>query len=185
MIQRNVTHRIRLRKPWQREDHAERSGDEQFVSADGDGLVVASRRVDVPDPESIQSKAESAGANGVRRVIYRRQFHRPSGLESGDRVLLEVGIARGRLVAIRLNALTISVGCDGDVGCEGNTNVGVIGTSDTVAGCPETGQLPVRLRLDERLADHNELEIELESTPDIAGPPRLIGEVNLLIVACE
>lgn len=167
MTQRNVTHRIRLRKPWQRDDHTVQSDDENALAADKEAPVTTSHRVDVPDREPIVSDGDPTVAREVRRVIYRRQFHRPSGIESGERVLLEVGAARGHLVGVRLNSHTIS------------------GTSDTVDRFSPERQLLGCFRIDERMAKHNELEIELESMSDATAPPRLIGEVNLLIAGCE
>lgn len=171
MTPRSVKHRIRLRKPWQRDDRGGRSGDDGASAANIGGRVTASHRVDVPDSESV---VDSVGVSVVRCVIYRRQFHRPSGLEAGDRVLLEVGAVNGNLVEIRLNTFRISMEHDSDVV--------VTGASDAADRFLPNGRLTGYFHLDEHLANHNELEIELESKSDAPGPPRLIGDVNLVIV---
>lgn len=174
MTRPNMAHRIRLRKPWQRSDHSVRPGVEkgtahEKASADShESVDVHTYRVDVPDRLPLDSAAVPAGANFVHHVIYRRQFHRPSGIESGERVLLEVGAAAGRVVEIRVNAIAIS----SENGADEHA-------------LDEHAEAPLRLNLSGRLADHNELEIELESTADSPGPPRLIGEVNLWIVESE
>ncbi|TWU11040.1 hypothetical protein Poly21_49470 [Allorhodopirellula heiligendammensis] len=162
MTPRKMAHRIRLRKPWQRYD--------ETVSRDDQRMVAISRaqatRVDVPD--CLADDDGPAGVDRIHRAVYQRQFHRPSGIELGQRVLLEVGEVVGEIVQIRVNTFAVSAVDDGHA-------------NPSTAG----GGSSLRLDLSGRLADHNELEIELESTLDAEGRPRLVGGVNLWILESE
>ncbi len=80
-------HIIRLRGPWEKQ-----TGDDEVV------------RVDVPEDES-----EIAGSPQAI-VWYRRNFNRPTGLQSQDRVYLKVTSWTGSLQSVQLNDQPIAVG---------------------------------------------------------------------------
>lgn len=160
MTQRNMAHRIRLRKPWERYDQTLQMHDGGKIVASDVPTASSESHVDVPDLSRAEFTGSSVATNPVYRATYLRKFHRPSGIEPDDRVQLEVGAVRGRIAEIRINAIVIS-----DHG-EFDRN-------------PSSSN---RLELDDRLVDHNELEIELESTADVPGHPRLVGDVNLWII---
>ncbi len=160
MIQHKNAHRIRLRKPWKRYDHAVGPADGGRTGIRHLSLAVQGIRVDVPDLSPVDSTGNLDSVSLVTRVTYVRKFHRPSGIEVGDTVQLEVGAVRGKIAEILINAVSI-----GD---------------DAV----ERIQGPLcRWDLEDRLTDHNELKIVLESTAHAPGPPRLVGEVNLWIIS--
>ncbi len=165
MTQRKMPHRIRLRKPWQRYDHPARLDDaKDAIGATADVASTAASviGVDVPDRSPSDFSGPPADANRVHRVTYCRKFHRPSGIGPDDQVHLAVGAVVGRIAEIRINAVAVS---GQQVPNESQRTV------DTT----------VRLSLDGRLANHNELEIDLESTAVAPGLPRLVGDVKLWI----
>ncbi|TWT73147.1 hypothetical protein [Allorhodopirellula solitaria] len=162
-----MAHRIRLRKPWQRRDHLVGGEcDPDHLGSEGANTVAADR-VDVPDPQPEESGGQPTDRARVDRVSYVRQFHRPSGLERHDRVILEIGAVAGRISRLSINNLKISGFNDQAVDDQ---------------GLPSEGQAGLRVDLTDQLVDHNELEIHLVAASDPAGPPRLVGEVNLWII---
>lgn len=166
-------HRIRLRKPWHRHDHAlgidGPAAPQDDVTGDGgatdDAAAASVIQVDVPDRSPNDIRRAPGGADRVRRVIYCRKFHRPSGLGPGDRVQLAIGAIIGRIAEIRINAVAIS-----------------LPPTSFRNESQQPDDIAMRLSLDGWLADHNALEIELESTEDEPDPPRLAGDVNLWII---
>jgi len=90
------------------------------------------------------------------RVVYGRRFNRPSGIGPGDVLELEIGGVTGRLVEVRLNGSVVEF-------TEQPTQTSAL-----------------RLEITEYAADHNELEIELESCDARA---TLVGAVNLWITS--
>ena len=128
-------HKIRLRRPWLRTvDEPKQSGD----------------RVDVPDPGHLELREGS-------RLIYRRAFNRPTGLEIGDKVWLSIDSYSGRSIRVLLNDQSVF-------------------QSDT--------REPIRIDLTTDLEAANRLEIRLagsmeEDTQTISAG--LDGEVSLQI----
>ncbi len=87
----------------------------------------------------------------------RRTFHKPTGLDAGERVWLVVERPAGR-AAVRLNGRALGV-------VEGEASVG-------------------RFDVTGRLADGNSLEIDVErAAPDAAAAGELVGAVRLEIEA--
>lgn len=153
-------HTIRLRGPWQVEPVArfvlEADGSYRL---DGESLPPAAR-VTMPADWSA-----TCGPDFFGRVRYRRVFHRPTGLESGERVFLVVEPPRS----------SASIILNGDV-------LGFV-NSEEPAG---------RFEISDRLEEDSQLEIivdhpsldDTKSTvddPGILPPGGLVGEVRLEI----
>lgn len=153
-------HTIRLRGPWQVEPVA------RFV-LQADGTYQ-------PDSENLSAAARATmpadwsaicGADFFGRVRYRRIFHRPTGLDSGERVFLVVEPA-------------ISEAC--------------ITLKGALVGIMNAGEPAGRFEITDRLEEDNRLEIivdhpaldYMKSTvgdPALLPPGGLVGEVRLEI----
>jgi hypothetical protein len=153
-------HTIRLRGPWQVEPL------KRFVlQADGsykpeDGGLPAAQRMTMPADWS-----DFLGADFLGRVRYRRTFHKPTGLESGERVWLVVEPVRSEACIVWKGEL-----------------VGFVDPGD------ESG----RFDITDRLEDHNAVEIIVDhpaldfmrstvGDPSLLPPGGLVGEVRLEI----
>lgn len=132
-------HVIRLRGPWEKQT--------------GDGSVF---RVRVPEVSAEQPGCgEIAGA-----VVYRRRFHRPTGLDDGTSVWLVIERVSGSLAAVALNGQRL-----------GNPDA-----NGPDANGPDAYG---RLEISPHLQHHNLLELTLIGEGD--QPPLLDDEVRLEI----
>ena len=153
-------HTIRLRGPWQVEPVA------RFVfEADGTYLP---DETNLPPAARVTMPADwsaTCGADFIGRVRYRRVFHRPTGLDSGERVFLVVEPAR-------------SSAC--------------ITLKGAVVGLVKAGEPAGRFEITERLEEDNRLEITVDhpaldymrstvGDPALLPPGGLVGEVRLEI----
>ncbi len=127
-------HTIRLRGPWQVEP-VERL----FFSRMG---IVRKRVIFRPGSATMPADwSEFFGADFLGRVVYRRSFQKPTGLDSGERVC-----ASGRTAAIRAR-----VSCGKAMSCD----------------FVPPGERVGRFEITDRLEDHNELEIIVDH-PDLS-----------------
>ncbi|MBB3206003.1 hypothetical protein FHS27_001811 [Rhodopirellula rubra] len=157
-----MAHRIRLRKPWTRLDHSSAA---PVTSASSMGPNEENTsQVDVPDLSGDDAGSlDGSSSSGeiaetiVQRVSYVRRFNRPSGIESGERVELELGEVTGRLEDVRVNSQSLFDDADHHV-------------------------KSMRFDVTDRLSNHNELEIQIHGDGLL---PRLTGAVNLWIVTPE
>jgi len=153
-------HIIRLRGPWQVEPVA------RFVlQADGTYLpdennLPAAARVTMPADWSA-----TCGPDFFGRVRYRRVFHRPTGLDAGERVFLVIEPARSS-ARVALQGMHL--------------------------GFVEPGSLAGRFEITDRLEDDNQLEVFVDhpslddmkrtvGDPALLPPGGLVGEVRLEI----
>ena len=151
-------HTIRLRGPWRLE------ATERFVRQPDGTYLAATDDL----PPAVESKmpadwGEALGANFYGRVRYQRNFNKPTGLDSGERVFLVVEPPRS----------------EGRIALQGQ-----------FLGSVRHGQPPGRFDITKRLESHNRLEIvvdhpALDNMRRIAGNPAnlppggLVGEVRL------
>ncbi|GAA4449811.1 hypothetical protein [Novipirellula rosea] len=106
-------HTIRLRYPWTKQRHQEDTG---------------ATRVNVPERDEDVLAAESPVA-----TTYTRNFNRPTGIESDDRVWLRITSWQGKLASLRIN------------------------------GQPQpTGTPPLEIELSDQWALHNKIEIQID-----------------------
>ncbi len=106
-------HTIRLRYPWTKQRHQ-------------DGTDAT--RVNVPERDEDVARAESPAA-----TTYTRNFNRPTGIESDDRVRLRITSWQGKLASLRINGQPQS------------------------AGTP-----PLEIELTDQWALHNKIEIQID-----------------------
>jgi hypothetical protein len=141
-------HVIRLRGPWQVEPLA------RFVpQSDGSCVAVGD---DLPAAVRVTMPADWAatlGADFVGRVRYSRSFHRPTGLDFGERVFLVV---------------------------EGPRSRGVVELNHKRLGKVSWGAAPLRVDVTDLLGGDERLEIVVEHG-DAATVGGLVGEVWLEI----
>jgi hypothetical protein len=152
-------HTIRLRGPWELEPVARflRLDDGRYAPSDAPLIIV---RATQP-----ADWAKALGREFLGSVCYRRTFHRPTGLEQGQRVWLIVEPPRSRCV-VNLNDHSLGV---------------VLGEGD-----------PGKFEISGLLQDHNWLEILVhhpsldadgvaKNDINLQMPGGLIGEVRLEI----
>lgn len=153
-------HTIRLRGPWQVEPVA------RFVlQADGSYLLVeanlpANARVTMPADWSA-----SCGAEFLGRVRYRRVFHKPTGLDSGERVYLVVEPPCSEAL-VKLNGSLLGSVCSGEPA----------GRLEITASLEEDNQLEI-------LVDHPSIDMKkiAGDSPIQLPTGGLVGEVRLEI----
>ncbi|EMI17846.1 hypothetical protein RMSM_05199 [Rhodopirellula maiorica SM1] len=106
-------HTIRLRYPWTKQRHQDESD---------------ASRVNVPERDEDVADDESPCA-----TTYTRNFNRPTGIESDDRVWLRITRWQGTLVSLRIN------------------------------GQPQPiGTPPLEIELSKQWAPHNQIEIQID-----------------------
>ncbi|WP_345683359.1 hypothetical protein [Novipirellula caenicola] len=106
-------HTIRLRYPWTKQQHSD--------SAEA-------TRVNVPERDEDVDATESP-----RPTTYTRNFNRPTGIESNDRVWLRVTSWQGKLASLRINAIPQPIGTP-----------------------------PLEIELSDQWSLHNKIEIQLD-----------------------
>jgi hypothetical protein len=153
-------HIIRLRGPWQVEAVV------RFVpQVDGTYLAVEENLPPAGRATMPADWSRTLGADFLGRVRYRRTFHRPTGLESGQRVFLVVEPAR--------SCACVTLKCD-------------------LVGFVYPGEAAGRFEITDRLEEDNQLEVivdhpaldEMRSTvgdPALHPAGGLVGEVRLEI----
>ena len=111
-------HTIRLRYPWTKQRHQ----DEAVVAES------AATRVNVPERDE-----DIDAADQPQTATYSRNFNRPTGIESDDRVWLRITSWHGKLTSLRINGIQ-----------------------------QPTGRPPLEIELSDQWALYNKIEIQLD-----------------------